>query len=80
MVQSLCKGINAEVRISFKSGVSVADSRQLKTMHQLFIKKRFYCTTFWSACVFFLWDFFHANKILKKSNIAQSVIKPITDK
>ena len=39
-------GIKAEGPISFKSGESVPDSHQFKTMDQLFIEKLFHCTAF----------------------------------
>ena len=49
-------------------------------MHWLFIKNLFHCITFLPAFAFFLWDFFRVNNIKKKqSNIAKSVIKPVTE-
>ena len=43
----------AKGSFSFKSGESVADSHQFTTMHRIFIKKLFHCTTFFSAFPFF---------------------------
>ena len=77
--QSLCTGIKAEGPISFKSGESVVDSNEFKTMHQPLIKIFFHSTTFLPAFDFFLWDFFRAINIKKQSNIVKPVIKPVIE-
>ena len=58
-------GIKAEGPISFKSAGSVTDSHEFKTIHRLYNKKLFHCTTFLFAFAFFLWDFSRANDIKK---------------
>ena len=77
--QSLCTGIKSEGPISFKNVESVVDSHQFKTIHRLFIKKRFHCTTFSPAFTFSICDFSRANNIKKQSNIAKSVMKPVIE-
>ena len=48
-------------------------------MSKLVIKNIFHCTTFLSAFAFFLWDFSRGDNIKKQTNIAKSVIKPVTE-
>ena len=72
-------GIKSEGPISFKNVESVVDSHQFKTIHRLFIQKRFHCTTFLPAFTFTLCDFSRANNIKKQSSIVKSVIKPVIE-
>ena len=59
-------GYKSSRNISFKSVELVADSRQLKIIHQLYNKKLSHCAHFshWLS-FFFLWDFSLANNIKK---------------
>ena len=73
--QSLGMGIKAEGPISFKSIKSVADSHQFKTIHRLYSKKLFHCTTFIPAFGTSLVQIISR----KETNMAMSVIKPVIE-